>query len=244
MHLEMKNNLILCFLFIISTINLHGQSKIIADELMPGQCVADVESKRYLSDISKSNPIKYSCQYVCLNSHSEKMRITALHNYLKSSASDSLENLVCHGTQIIPEYHENYTSVTVRSQAFWAPLSPAIEIRSWARENKIQIPSEAYNKLRHELNIKLLEIAKSYSLIDDKNFPQFKKAAIIFVELTTETEESEKLFHSYFQKIAKENLQSETPTPIHTEPTTTEEILVLQNLKALAGFFAYLESVN
>lgn len=222
----MKN---LTFFFFItlgfSTVCFSGS--IIQDPLLPGQCVAEPESKTYLNDPNKDQPVIFTCNYKCLNQESKYSSIPAVHTEIVLASADQMNVMVCDQIKIAVKKSDlgYILDQTVYAFAFWAQTSPRSELQKWANENNGRIPTNQFEKLRLEMNKNLILVAQSIMPKDITTNPLMVAFATELIEIASSTEIGKQKENNYIQLVRNKK-----------EPETILERLVLSILKTHGSF--------
>jgi hypothetical protein len=171
------------------------------DFLAPGQCITDPYSKTYVD--ASANPIKYSCLYKCSDNDGKFTTIKAAHEFFKTGDFYSeMVGLVCKGAEVAQKSNGVRTSWDmVAVHSFWARATELSEIRSWAISNDVKISSEAFQEMKLELRKQFLQVGFVYFRADTENFPEFREAALVLVEIGSGTEKGEALLLEYVRRI-------------------------------------------
>lgn len=130
--------------------------------LLDGQCLAQPESKRYLSNnFSQPYPkvISFRCKYECF-SQGVFTTIEGISNVKSFSMSDDARKIVCQGVRVKKvSWGFEYDDV----EPFFSHNTNIAEIKSWATDN-VDVVSEGSRELRNKLYVNLKVVGDSYIL--------------------------------------------------------------------------------
>lgn len=198
---------------------------IIMEPVTAGRCVAIALSKTYLSDPTKS-PVQFSCVYQCGDNSGKVSQVKAIHLFHKSTDAAEMTGLVCRGVVISYEQVDGQMRGDMTAvKGFWAKISDVPEIKSWALQNQIEIPSEALREMRNKMNSQLREVQKSYSGVDFTRYPEFQEAGEILGEIASESSSGQRYLNESLARVKSQ-----------TQQKTKSENLVDLNISALGRF--------
>jgi hypothetical protein len=200
---------------------------IIQDPLLPGQCVAEPESKTYLNDPNKNQPVIFSCHYKCLNQEGKYSSIPVVHTETVLASADQMNVMVCDQIKIeVKKSSLGYIlDQTISASSFWAQTSPRPELQKWANENNGRIPTNQYENLRLEMNKNLIQVASSIMPKDITTHSLMFSFATELIEIASSTEIGKQKEKYYIQLVQNKK-----------DPETILERLVLSMLKTYGSF--------
>lgn len=188
-----------------------------ANALDTGECKAQPNSKKYLSD-NFSDPypktVEFTCYYTC-KSYEGIEDIKAKSSVLVSSMSDDGLKVVCEGVKV---KRTNWGFEFDRVEPVYAKTSTLKELRMWAKENQIysQKEIEIYTKVKKNLT----QVINSFKPIGHGQFAYFLEAALILEEINNELPNSTNKLEFYVALLKDK-----------TFPQNTAYALVKQQLK-------------
>jgi hypothetical protein len=165
----------------------------------PGQCVADVFTKKYLSRVdthgSFIGPIRFSCTYQCKNSTGVIQKITAIHE-LRNIAVDE-DQVVCFGAVVNSRYiNQTLIGEMKEVKTFWPQSSRIPELEKWVASERIELPVLVKQKMVSELLTHLKLVANEYLKIDSITHPEYKEAAHTLLLMSQDNEDGRYLLKS------------------------------------------------
>lgn len=206
------------FTLIIFSLSFQAMAKI-----LPGECRAEVYSKKYLKDKDSDQTqdqklhFEYTCDYTCLDLDKNKHTVNAYHSVHVRSDRETARRVVCHGVKMKEYDLENTTYYEFSHVAkFYSRTSRLKEIKAWANQFNIPYFSYRNNRKINSLKKTLRELQASYKLTLaglQKSNPRIDKlfsAVIVYTDQYIEMP-NDKLYQELkrFKNMSKKKKQRE-----------------------------------
>ena len=144
----------------------------------PGECSPLEATKKYLNDPVVSLEVQFTCVYECVDSQGQTHKVKALKTFYRSASADEGRDMVCEGVIMEKRFVGSYEFWDIGAiRPFWAATSRLAELKNWAEQNPVTMPSEQKQKLWLEFQNKISPVIEAYQHAG-QNSPAFLNASM------------------------------------------------------------------
>ncbi|MCM2282293.1 MAG: hypothetical protein NDI61_10660 [Bdellovibrionaceae bacterium] len=185
--------------FLMTSLPAHAADPKFHPATMPGQCYADVFSKRYLPEKETATQIYFTCNYFCFDNQNQKHVVAAVGSALKEVAARDGSAMVCDGAVVFERQPSLWDFSKVLP--FWAFQTSRPEIQEWRRIQNVQIPQDELARMNTAFYEKLIQVGRGYEQAGLQS-PAFRDAASEILEIASRSKAGQRLLAQRLNELA------------------------------------------
>lgn len=170
------------------------------------QCVAEYESKTYLTPIEQGKEVQFTCRYKCNDNNNLIHKVIVRHKLMLTSGYVESVEMVCDGVVMESKnVGEQSVYMPVKVAVFYAAESSRAEIIEWKKKYNVKIPQNIYLVKVKEFNIKIKQVADAllHSGQTSKN-SEYLMAGRVLSEIISESSQGKRYLSDSLVRIKQQ----------------------------------------